>query len=248
MTTLAPRPSMLPAEPNGDGTVTIYEITSTVSANGDQGADPNKVVAITDVLANTAPTVAAKETFTTLKSAAAGEVLRGVAFAPTAGSKPLANTPLVLSPSVIGLAPGSLASAWGHSRFRADHRYHGSAAHPLGQRFRNHHGCGRPKLAGAAGVRFAVAGDFQVPAGLKPGNVQACLNSFTALFSLSTVDRLRALLAEPVWSLESEDERSDVGTEKGGSDKRHRENRRRTYTHTAFAHLHPVAALPRAGT
>ena len=28
---------------NGDGTVTIYAVTSTVSANGDQGADPNKL-------------------------------------------------------------------------------------------------------------------------------------------------------------------------------------------------------------
>jgi uncharacterized protein (TIGR03437 family) len=103
---------------NGDGTVTIYGVTSTVSANGDQGADPNKLVAITDVLANTDPTVGAKETFTTLKSAAAGEVLRGVALAPTAGSKPMANVPLVLSaasPSVIGLAPGSLASASGQN-------------------------------------------------------------------------------------------------------------------------------------
>ena len=103
---------------NGDGTVTIYGITSTVSANGDQGADPNKLVAVTDVLANMDPTVAAKQTFTVLKSAAAGEVLRGVAFAPTAGVKPMPAAPLVLSaasPSVIGLAPGSLASASGQN-------------------------------------------------------------------------------------------------------------------------------------
>src|SRR5262249_26435773 len=38
---------------NGDGTVTLYAVTSTVSANGDQGADPNKLVSITDSLANT---------------------------------------------------------------------------------------------------------------------------------------------------------------------------------------------------
>jgi uncharacterized protein (TIGR03437 family) len=101
---------------NGDGTVTIYGITSTVSSNGDQGADPNMLVAITDVLANADPTIAAKEQFTTLKSAAAGEVLRGVAFTPVAGSAPMANAPTVLSaasPSVIGLAPGSVASANG---------------------------------------------------------------------------------------------------------------------------------------
>ena len=38
---------------NEDGTVTVWGITSTVSANVDQGADPNQLVMITDVLANT---------------------------------------------------------------------------------------------------------------------------------------------------------------------------------------------------
>jgi hypothetical protein len=33
---------------NDDGTVTIYAITSTISANGDTGADPNKLVKVTD--------------------------------------------------------------------------------------------------------------------------------------------------------------------------------------------------------
>ena len=33
---------------NDNGTVTIWGITSTVSGNGDQGADPNKLVKITD--------------------------------------------------------------------------------------------------------------------------------------------------------------------------------------------------------
>ena len=65
---------------NGDGTVTIYAITSTVSGSGDQGADPNKLVAITDVLNATSP---GSEQFTTLKSAGNGEVLRGVSFTPT---------------------------------------------------------------------------------------------------------------------------------------------------------------------
>jgi len=36
---------------NPDGTVTIYGITSTVSTSGDQGADPNEIVDITDQLA-----------------------------------------------------------------------------------------------------------------------------------------------------------------------------------------------------
>ena len=35
---------------NRDGTATIYAITSTISLNGDNGADPNKLVKVTDVL------------------------------------------------------------------------------------------------------------------------------------------------------------------------------------------------------
>ena len=42
-----------PAASTADGTVTIWAITSTVSGNGDQGADPNKLVAITDGLGAT---------------------------------------------------------------------------------------------------------------------------------------------------------------------------------------------------
>ncbi len=38
---------------NGDGTVTIYAITSTISANGDTGADPNKLVKVTDRVSDT---------------------------------------------------------------------------------------------------------------------------------------------------------------------------------------------------
>ena len=42
---------------NRDGTVTIYAVTSTISANGDQGADPNKLMKVTDILsATTLPT------------------------------------------------------------------------------------------------------------------------------------------------------------------------------------------------
>src|SRR5271166_1996871 len=66
---------------NGDGTVTIYAITSTVSGSGDQGADPNNLVAIYDNLSAT--TLPTSEQFTTMKSAGNGEVLRGVSFTPT---------------------------------------------------------------------------------------------------------------------------------------------------------------------
>ena len=67
---------------NGDGTATIYAITSTVSGNGDQGADPNKLVAITDTLATGGPTAPAGESFTTVRAADNLEVLRGVSFTP----------------------------------------------------------------------------------------------------------------------------------------------------------------------
>jgi phosphodiesterase/alkaline phosphatase D-like protein len=67
---------------NGDGTVTIYAITSTVSTSTDQGADPNKLVAITDNLSFTSAGQAAGESFSTLKSARYGEALRGVSFTP----------------------------------------------------------------------------------------------------------------------------------------------------------------------
>jgi hypothetical protein len=65
---------------NHDGTVTIWAITSTVSGSGDQGADPNKLVTITDKLAAT--TLPAGETFATVKTAGFAEVLRGISFTP----------------------------------------------------------------------------------------------------------------------------------------------------------------------
>jgi hypothetical protein len=65
---------------NDDGTVTIWAITSTVSGNGDQGADPNRLVKVTDSLAAT--TLPSGETFTTVRQASFGEVLRGVSFTP----------------------------------------------------------------------------------------------------------------------------------------------------------------------
>ena len=101
---------------NADGTATIWAITSTISTNGDQGADPNKLVAITDVVANLNPGAAANEQFITVKTAQAGEVLRGVAFAPTPAATPMANVPLIMSaanPAAVAIAPGSLAFAFG---------------------------------------------------------------------------------------------------------------------------------------
>jgi hypothetical protein len=71
---------------NRDGTVTVWAITSTVSGNGDTGADPNRLVAINDRLSNTSVTVAAKEHFSIVRQAGFAEVLRGVAFAPGTGA------------------------------------------------------------------------------------------------------------------------------------------------------------------
>ena len=68
---------------NRDGTVTLWAVTSTVSGGGDQGADPNKVVAITDDLgAQSLPA----ESFRTVAPARYGEVLRGVSFTPGTGA------------------------------------------------------------------------------------------------------------------------------------------------------------------
>jgi hypothetical protein len=75
---------------NGNGTVDIFAVTSTISASGDQGADPNKLVKVTDRLrATTLPQAGghgdgddAIGRFATIRTAKAGEVLRGVAFAP----------------------------------------------------------------------------------------------------------------------------------------------------------------------
>ena len=52
---------------NRDGTATIWAITSTVSGNGDQGADPNQLVMITDNLAATS--APAGESFVAIRTA-----------------------------------------------------------------------------------------------------------------------------------------------------------------------------------
>lgn len=64
---------------NPDGTATIWATTSTVSGGGDQGADPNKLVEVTDRLGATDP---GTESFRTVKTARFGEVLRGISFTP----------------------------------------------------------------------------------------------------------------------------------------------------------------------
>ena len=65
-----------------DGVATIWAITSTISGNGDVGADPNRLVAIRDVVGNVDPSAAGKSKFFTLRTAEFAEVLRGVSFTP----------------------------------------------------------------------------------------------------------------------------------------------------------------------
>jgi hypothetical protein len=74
-----------------DGVVNIYAVTSTLSASGDQGADPNRLVKVTDRLdATTLPMPKNRGDqdhdslghFVIIRSAKAGEVFRGVALAP----------------------------------------------------------------------------------------------------------------------------------------------------------------------
>ena len=84
---------------NSDGTVTIYAVTSTISANGDTGADPNKLVRVRDAVSATTLPVIGNGTdngqdrddrpghFVTIRSAVAGEVFRGVALAPRDGDQ-----------------------------------------------------------------------------------------------------------------------------------------------------------------
>jgi hypothetical protein len=62
---------------NGDA-VTLWATTSTLSTSGDNGADPNKVVTITDSLSAT--TLPAGESFSTVIGPTYGTVYRGVAF------------------------------------------------------------------------------------------------------------------------------------------------------------------------
>jgi hypothetical protein len=65
---------------NKNGTVTIWGVTSTVSGGGDQGADPNKLVAVTDDL--TATALPGGEAFQTVVAPGYDKVVRGVSFTP----------------------------------------------------------------------------------------------------------------------------------------------------------------------
>ena len=65
-----------------DGLVAIWGVTSTVSGNGDIGADPNRLFVTVDLIGNTNATLGADLPFFEVKDAGFGEVLRGVSFTP----------------------------------------------------------------------------------------------------------------------------------------------------------------------
>ncbi|MEY9937363.1 hypothetical protein [Streptacidiphilus sp. MAP5-3] len=69
----------LTGEVNPDGTVSLWAVTSTVSGATDEGADPNRLVRVTDHLDATS---AAGDTFQTLRTARSGEALRGIVYVP----------------------------------------------------------------------------------------------------------------------------------------------------------------------
>jgi hypothetical protein len=65
---------------NRNGTVTIWAVTSPVSGGGDQGADPNEVVSVTDNLH--AAALPSNEAFRTVVAPGYAKVVRGVSFTP----------------------------------------------------------------------------------------------------------------------------------------------------------------------
>jgi hypothetical protein len=74
----------LTGQVNRDGTVSIWAVTSTVSGGGDQGADPNQLVEITDSLKATTPSP--REQFRPVVPAQYDQVVRGVSFTPGTGA------------------------------------------------------------------------------------------------------------------------------------------------------------------
>jgi hypothetical protein len=69
----------LTGEVNANGTVTLFATTSTSSLSGDNGADPNEIVKITDALGDT--TLPTSEPFSVFDGPQAGLRFGGVAFA-----------------------------------------------------------------------------------------------------------------------------------------------------------------------
>ncbi len=98
----------LTGQVNRNGTVSLWASTSTVSGSGDQGADPNKLVEITDDLGATSAGQVPRERFQTVLPPTYGQVVRGVSFTPgtpfTNGNDTSPQLPFPHSPA--GVMPG----------------------------------------------------------------------------------------------------------------------------------------------
>ncbi len=70
----------LTGQVSANGTVTLWATTSTVSGSGDQGADPNSLVTVTDKLGATS--LPASDRFSPVVAPTWGQVVRGVSFTP----------------------------------------------------------------------------------------------------------------------------------------------------------------------
>jgi len=76
---------------NADGTVSVYAITAQYSSISGGEPDPTRLVGISDLLSATI--LPGSEEFATLQDSGAGEVFRGVAFAPTSAPEPATALP-----------------------------------------------------------------------------------------------------------------------------------------------------------
>ena len=70
-----------------DGTATVWAVSSTVSGATDVGADPNKLLTVTDRLGARSAPAAAGEHFSTVRTAPTRQAFRGISFTPTTGDR-----------------------------------------------------------------------------------------------------------------------------------------------------------------